>query len=274
MALDNKVDYMPNQPSCILATEISDAKHKLIQKRKWQVLIGIFVLVLICANALIWSQSPVYQSQSILHFSYKSNTNQGFTELAQQQITRHLQRLTSNKLLTLASRQLVQGQGLMINVQTLFQVLTVQTSFAGRIISLRANGNEPQVLRSILDALRKVYLQLVESETQVSVNEELQVSGEQLQLLEEKIKNQQQRLELFAFENNITSLERDENRHVSQTKSLGTSLDQVVSEQAQAKVLLDSVDELSMMEKADFSPNYSNLKIDNNTFGVSTSKVN
>jgi succinoglycan biosynthesis transport protein ExoP len=153
MAFDNKVDYMPNRPSCILATEISDAKHKLIKKCKWQVLISIFVLVLICANALIWSQSAVYQSQSILHFSYKSNTNQGFAELAQQQITRHQQRLISNKLLTLASRQLEQSQGLMINVQTLFQVLTVQTSFADRIISLRANGNEPQVLRSILDAL-------------------------------------------------------------------------------------------------------------------------
>jgi hypothetical protein len=129
----------------------------------------------------------------------------------------------------------------MINVQTLFQALSIESSLTGRIISLSANGNEPQILKPILDALSKVYLQLIEFESQNNNNEELQLSSEQLGLLEVKIVNQQQLLELFAVENNITSLERDENRILSQVKNLGVSLDQTVAEQAQAQALLNSL---------------------------------
>jgi succinoglycan biosynthesis transport protein ExoP len=243
MSFNNKIDYMPNHPFSGVGTDASDLEHKRIQKRRWQVLIGMFLLVLIITNVLIWSQAPVYQSQSILHFSYKSKTDQGFADLAQQQISLHQQRLKSNSVLSRVSQELDQDQGLIINVQTLFQALSVEASLTGRIISLKANGNEPQVLKPILDVLSKVYLQLIESETEVNNNVELQVSSEQLALLEDKIANQQQFLELFALEYNITSLERDENRVLSQTKNLGESLDQAVAEQAQAKALLDSLTE-------------------------------
>jgi succinoglycan biosynthesis transport protein ExoP len=243
MSFNNKIDYMPNQPISGVGTDAFDLEHKRIQKRRWQVLIGMFLLVLIITNALIWSQAPVYQSQSILHFSYKSKTDQGFADLAQQQITLHQQRLKSNSVLSRVSQELEQGEGLIIDVQTLFQALSVEASLTSRILSLKANGNDPQVLKPILDVLSKVYLQLIESETEVGNNVELQVSSEQLALLEDKIANQQQSLELFALENNITSLERDENRVLSQTKNLGESLDQAVADQAQAKALLDSLTE-------------------------------
>jgi succinoglycan biosynthesis transport protein ExoP len=241
MSFNNKVDYMPNQPFYSAGIDISDAEHKLFQKRKWQVLIGTFLLVLICANAAIWSQAPVFQSQSVLHFSYKSKTDQGFSEFAQRQMTLHQQRLKSNSVLSSVSQELERSQGLMVNVQTLFQALSIESSLTGRIISLSANGNEPQILKPILDALSKVYLQLIEFESQNNNNEELQLSIEQFGLLEVKIVNQQQLLKLFAVENNITSLERDENRILSQVKNLGVSLDQTVAEQAQAQALLNSL---------------------------------
>jgi uncharacterized protein involved in exopolysaccharide biosynthesis len=243
MAFNNEVDFIAKQHFSSYDLDVSDVEHKLIQKRKWQVLIGIFLLVLICANVVIWSQAPVYQSQSILHFSYKSNTAQGFAELAQQQITLHQKRLKSNRVLSLVSQELAQNQGLVMSVETLSKTLSAEANLAGRIISLKANGNEPQVLKLILDALSKVYLPLIESETQVNNTQELQVSSEQLALLEEKIANQQQLLELFASENNITSLIRDENQVLNKTKNLGASLDQTVAEQAQAKALLDSLTE-------------------------------
>lgn len=243
MSFNNKVDYMPNQAFSSASIDPSDAEHKLFQKRKWQVLIGTFLLVLICANVVIWSQAPVYQSQSILHFSYQSKIDQGFAELAQQQITLHQQRLKSNRVLTVVSQELEQSQGLSINVESLFEILSAEASLTGYIITLKASGNESQILKPILDALSKVYLQSIESETQVNNDEELQLSVEQLALLEIKIAKQQQLLESFAIENNITSLERDENRVLSQTKNLGASLDQAVAEQAQSQALLASLTE-------------------------------
>ena len=84
-------------------------------------------------------------------------------------------------------------------------------------------------------------MQLIEFENQVNNNEGLQASREQLPLLEAKIMNQQKLLKLFAFENNITSPEWDENRVLSQTKYLGVSLDENVAEQGQVQTLLHSL---------------------------------
>ena len=241
MSFNNKVDYMPNQPFSSATIDPSDYQHKSFQKRKWQVLIATFLLILIIANAVIWSRAPMYQSQAILHFSYTSQTEQELTELAQRQITLHQQRLKSNSVLSLVAQELAQSQMLMIKVQTLFDALTAEASLTGRIITLKANGTEPQILKPMLDAWVKVYLNLIESEMQQNNSDELLVADERLQLLELKISEQQQRLQIFASENNITSLERDENRALSQTKNLGANLDKALADQAQAQALLDSL---------------------------------
>ena len=100
MSFSNKVDYMPNQPFSNTGIDPEYVQHKKFQKRKWQVLIGTFLLILIAANAVIWSQEKIYQSQAIIHFSYTSQTEQEFAELAQRQITLHQQRLKSNGVLS------------------------------------------------------------------------------------------------------------------------------------------------------------------------------
>lgn len=241
MSQDNSVDYIPNQPFSNAEIDPSDSPNKSFQKRKWQVLIGTFLSILITANAVIWSQSPTYQSQSILHFSYASQTELAFGELAQRQISLHKQRLKSNSVLNLVVAQLEQDQRLMTNVQALLKNLSTQASITGRIITLKANGIVPQTLKPILDTWIKVYLKLIASESLVNKQGELLVADRQSQLLELKISEQAQQLQIFANENNITSLERDENRALSKTKNLGDNLDQALADKAQAQALLDSL---------------------------------
>lgn len=241
MPLNNKVDYMPNQPFSHLGIDPSDPQQQRFQKGKWQILVGTFLLILIIANGVIWSRAPTYQSQAILHFSYTSQQEQGLAELAQRQITLHQQRLKSNSVLSLVVDELAQSQRLKINLHTLFEALTAEASLTGRIITLKANGSEPQLLKPMLDAWAHVYLQLVASETLENNSDQLLVADDRLQLLELKISEQQQRLQLFASENQITSLERDENRVLSQTKNLGANLDKALAEESQAQALLNSL---------------------------------
>ena len=241
MSFDSKVDYIPSHPFTNAAIDPSEFQHKIFQKRKWQVLITTFLLILITANAVIWIQSPIYQSQATLHFSYTSQTKQEFAELAQRQITLHQQRMKSNNVLSFVAKELEQSQMLIIKVQTLFDALVVEASLTGRIITLKANGSDPQILKPIIDAWIKVYLQLVASETQINNTDDLLVVDQQLEFLELKITEQAQLLQSFASHNNITSLERDENRVLSQAKNLGANLDQALAEQAQTQALLDSL---------------------------------
>jgi succinoglycan biosynthesis transport protein ExoP len=165
MSLDNTVDYIPNQAFANIAIDPSDGQHKNFQKRKWQVLMGTFLIILITDNAIIWSQSLTYQSQSMLHFSYASQTELEFSKLAQRQIALHQQRLKNYSVLSLVVVELEQSQGLMTSVQALLSKLSAQASITERIITLKANGSEPQTLKPILDAWIKVYLELVASET-------------------------------------------------------------------------------------------------------------
>jgi uncharacterized protein involved in exopolysaccharide biosynthesis len=241
MSFDSKVDYIPSHPFTNVAIDPSEFQHKTFQKRKWQVLITTFLLILITANAVIWIQSPIYQSQATLHFSYTSQTKQEFAELAQRQITLHQQRMKSNNVLSFVAKELEQSQMLIIKVQTLFDALVVEASLTGRIITLKANGSDPQILKPIIDAWIKVYLQLVASETQINNTDDLLDVDQQLEFLELKITEQAQLLQSFASHNNITSLERDENRVLSQAKNLGANLDQALAEQAQTQALLDSL---------------------------------
>lgn len=243
MAFDNKVDYMPNQSFSNGNGEAAHIEHKILQKRKWQVLIMTFLLILVAANAFIWSQSPVYQSQAILHFSYDKQTDLEFAELAQRQITLHQQRLKSNSVLIATAEELERNQMLVIPVQTLSEILTANASLTGRMITLTAQSNDPKSLKPVLDAWVKVYLDLIESEAQVSNTDELQASDEQLQLLEAKITEQEQVLSEFASDNNITSIERDENRVLNQVKNLGENLDLALADQAQSQALYNSLRE-------------------------------
>ena len=74
MLLDSTVDYIPNRSFPNAEIDPSDSVLRMFQKRKWQVLISTFLLTLLTANIVIWSQSATYQSQSMLHFSYASQT--------------------------------------------------------------------------------------------------------------------------------------------------------------------------------------------------------
>jgi hypothetical protein len=39
---------------------------------------GVNRYIFICADAVIWNQAPVFQSQSVLHFSYQSKLIKGW----------------------------------------------------------------------------------------------------------------------------------------------------------------------------------------------------
>jgi len=241
VSFNKEGNYTSNQAFYNANIDPSDVQHRDFQLRKWQVLVGTFLFILIIANGIIWSQAKIFQSQAILHFTYPSQTEQEFGELAQRQITLHQQRLKSNRVLNLVAQELEKNQQLTISSQALFDALSAESSLAGRIIILKAKGNEPQLLKPILDAWVKVYLQLIESETQINNKDESLVADQQLQLLELKIIEQEEKLQSFANKNNITSLERDENRALSQTKNLASIIDKSLAEQAEAQALLNSL---------------------------------
>jgi len=123
----NKVDYIPNMPNGGY-DPIAAQEQQKIQTKRWQVLAGTFLFVMILANLFIWTRAPEYQSQAIMHFAYTSQNAEELDYIAQQQLSLNQKRLTSNSTLQALSTKLREEQLFDLNVQQLRDMLSATAS--------------------------------------------------------------------------------------------------------------------------------------------------
>ena len=242
MPFSNKVDYIPNMPSGGY-DPLAAQEQKKVQKKRWQVLVGVFLFVLTIANIFIWSRAPEYQSQAIMHFSYTTQNAQELDYIAQQQLSLNQQRLTSNSLLQTLSVKLREEHLIDLNVQQLRDMLSATASETGKIITLQTAGPTPELLKSVLQQWLSLYTSLLERERVSNGSDEILQYQEQLTALEQKIAQQKQVINEFSQANNIVSSERNDNRIPNKIKGLGISLDEAEAQKTQALAELDSINE-------------------------------
>jgi uncharacterized protein involved in exopolysaccharide biosynthesis len=241
MSFNNTADYIPNQPFSHSANENSAQDIKKLQSQKWRVLFGTFLFVAMVANLWNWTRPAVFESQAILHFAYPSQTELDFSELAERKVITHQQRLMSNTVLQATFAELTYKDVNHLKIENNEGLLSANTS--GRLITLTAKYYEPEILEPTLSAWISTYLKLVESEKLENNSEALTESNTQLQAIELKIEEKRQELRLFGEQNDITSLERDENRVLNKIKALSANLDTAIAEQTTAQALLNSLNE-------------------------------
>lgn len=241
MSFNNTVDYIPNQPFSHATNDSSAQDLKKLQSQKWRVLFGTFLLVAVVANIWNWTRPAVFESQAILHFAYPSQTELEFSELAGRKVVTHQQRLMSNTVLQATFAELTYKEGAPLEIENNEGLLSANAS--GRLITLTAKYYEPEILEPTLSAWISTYLKLVESEKLENNSEALTESNTQLQAIELKIEQKRQELRLFGEQNDITSLERDENRVLNKIKALSANLDTAIAEQTTAQALLNSLNE-------------------------------
>ncbi|WP_158972803.1 tyrosine-type recombinase/integrase [Paraglaciecola sp. L3A3] len=234
----NKVEYIPNQSFNNSSPDNSEQEAKKIQQQKWRVLFGTFIIIAVLANTWIWTRPPVFESQAILHFSFPSQTELEFSQVAERKVEAHQQKLLSNSVLQTVSQALM-ADGYAIAAQDKQKMFKAEVS--GRLITLSVEHTERQILQPVLETWLSNYLELESSEKQKNNSEEMDTANLQLLAIKEKIAAKQQELSLFAEANDITSLERDENRILNKIKSLSANLDAAIAEQTSAQALLNSL---------------------------------
>jgi succinoglycan biosynthesis transport protein ExoP len=240
MSLTNKVDYLPKMPGAGEDVQLAVNAAKKRQQQKWQILVASFLLVAVLANIFIWSRPAIFESQALIHFSNSAQNNQLTSDVLQQQIALNQQRLNSNSTLQAVSEELRKKQ-ISLSTEQLTEMMQAEAGSAVRIITLKAIGNDPQLLKPILDSWLSYYLALINNENVSNNSAEIQQFNQQIVTLEQKITQQQEQLDSFSQSHNIISLDRDENRILNKTKGLGTSLNAAEAEQAEALALLESI---------------------------------
>lgn len=222
---------------------VSALESKKLQKQKWLVLALSFLIVSVIGLVWVWSRPPIYQSQAIIHFSYAERLNNQQAAVPEEQISLSQRRLTSYRILEAVSQQLSSELSLNLSPEALSLLLSTEANVGSRIINLYATGEQANLLQPVLDTWLNLYLQKLAEETVVNTEEDITLGREKLVALEEKIIEQRLFVEQYSEENNIISLERDENRTLAKIKSLGAALDQAETQQAEATASLTSVEQ-------------------------------
>ena len=242
MSFKNKVDVLPPMYSKADDGINSSRDVENLQKQRWWVLLGTFLLLFILANIYIWSRPEIYQSKAILHFSYPQQIGQELSTVPIEQISINQQRLTSFNVLQSLSNRLNTTQGLSLSTEQLAGMLSTNEDVASRIIALEATGRESTILAPVLTTWLALYLDIIEKETSNNTSEELLIIDEKLAVLEEKIIEQRAQLQNYGGDNNIVSLERDENRALNRLKGLGKSIDEAEAQAVEAQSALASIE--------------------------------
>lgn len=240
MTFKDKVEVFSPDHAGHYAQSDDSPSLKSQQKQKWKVLIGTFLMVAIIGLIWVWARPAIYQSQAILHFSYTQQISGEQVGVPQEQISLNSRRLTSNRVLDALRVRLEQQVGIQFSTEQLAQMLSTEMQLESRIINLYASGQNPNVLKPIVENWIALYLGELAQETEQTTQEELTSGEQKLSQLEEKIILQRAILDDFATSNNIVSLERDENRALSQIKSLSQAIDTAQEQKKEAQVELQN----------------------------------
>lgn len=253
MAFSSKVDVIPVHNSIGADHQQSQYEAKRIQRQRWKVLLSSFFLVLIVGLVWVWSRPAIYQSQAIIHFSYPQQIGKELSTVPIEQIQLNQQRLTSFRVIQELSDTLGRS-GINVDAEALYGLVSTKAEVESRIITLSATGQEVSILEPILRQWLDLYLTVLATETAANTSEDIQLIQQKLQALEVKILEQRERVEAFSLENNIVSIERDENRTLNKIKGLGKSLDQAELKESQSKASLESVKQSMALGKVVIRP--------------------
>ncbi len=241
MSFEENVEVLPPNFGGPQTDQNQVKEAKALQKQKWIVLTSVFTLVMVIGLGWVWSRPAIYQSQAIIHFSYAQPLSNEQTAVPEEQISLNEKRLSSNRILENLSSELNTELGVELSTEQLANMISTDSKLASRIINLYTTGENPDLLQPVLSQWLDLYLRLLEEETQVNTADDIQLAKEKLIALEEKIVEQRALVEQYSEDNNIISLERDENRTLAKIKSMGSALDQAETQQAEAQAALNSV---------------------------------
>ncbi|TWX67630.1 tyrosine-type recombinase/integrase [Colwellia sp. C1TZA3] len=197
----------------------ANIQNEMLQAKKWKVLIGTFLLVLLSALILVWTRDNTFESQATIQLSTTQIPGGQSSATLMIDSLQNQQRLTSNSILKAVNHSIRVNYGIQSNVELLSKMLSAELQ-SGQIINLKATGSNPEQLKPILSAWLEEYLHAFSAERNNNNSDSILRISNMLTALEEKISQQKIVLIVYSQDNDIVSLERDENKILNKVNSL------------------------------------------------------
>ncbi len=202
-----------------------------------------FALIFCFGLFVNYSRPEVYQNSALILTTAPKDIDQPVTEIDLQHVTIQKNKFLSAAIITETFKSLSDYPALIsINSsKDLREMLSVNSTEDTNIITLYAQGPEPDILYLIINTWVDVYLKSTTKHIKDSVEQSTLKLENELRLLDAEVTSSHNELDTFRKHHHIDSTVREENTSAAKLKGLSKSLNHANEDVVKAKAHLDSV---------------------------------
>jgi len=215
------------------------------KSRRLVIFVAAFLICALPALIYVFNRPAVYLSYATLLTVAKTAIDQSSNDADIQHVAIQRQILLGAELLAETSRRLKSGShagvSIDLNPDAVRQMLDVRAVAETNLVEMAAEGPDPELLPVLINTWIDVYLDARAKEVSRLLGDTTQTLQSELDSLSGKISIKRAELERFRRQNDIASIEREENEALARLKGLNESLNVVSEEEIKAKARLDAI---------------------------------
>lgn len=216
-------------------------------RRRLQVFIGVFLLCALVSLVYTYMRPPIYLANARVQITPSGKAAPGEAAAEKNDTVAFLlevQVLTSRPLLEKVAQRLwgasKSGDDV---VQSLQDMLTVNSVAGSNVVLLEARGPQPQELARLVNTVIDAYREQQDQAGKAQATTQLDEARDELRIVNAKVAAQKKATEEFRVRAGIVSIERDENQVLSRLKGLGTALGGAAEREAVAEGKLRALEQ-------------------------------
>ncbi|WP_036300108.1 GumC family protein [Methylomarinum vadi] len=210
-----------------------------------KIFVPTFVLTLLIGLIINYARPPVYQSTATLLTSAATAIDQVSSDVDFQNVAIQRQKLLSFELLTETLERLKEHgkipQLSNLTVSDIRAMLTVKPVDQTNLLTMQAQGPDPELLPLVINTWIDVYLAAREASVESSTQNTVTIVENELSELDRKVEQAQLELDQFRKEHDISSTTREENEVLAKLQGLNRALNDANEAVVKAKARLDAV---------------------------------
>jgi uncharacterized protein involved in exopolysaccharide biosynthesis len=186
-------------------------------------------------------QPAVYESKAMVLMSAPTAIDEQMLEADIQGVAIQRRTLTGAEITRAVAVRMASDYGRDIEILDLRRMLDVEAVPETNLLELTATGDKPEALPSVIETWIDVYTGVRSRDIQARKDQTLtEVQGE-LDGLAERLETARAALEDYRAQNEIISMERQENAVLSRLDGLNEALNNAVEEEVKARAYLDTL---------------------------------
>jgi len=227
-----------NEPSAVLMPESDDAGYGRARRRVF-LLTALTVLVMGVVYTLL--QPARFESTATVLMSAPTAIDQQMLDADVQGVAIQRRTLTGTEITRALAETLAADFGVSMSVLELRELLDVRPVADTNLLELVATGSQSELLPPMVESWIDVYTRARALDTETRKSQTLaEVEGE-LTGLDVRLAAAREALDSYRAENEIISMERQENAVLSQLDGLNKALNQAVQEEVSTKAYFDTL---------------------------------